>query len=51
MNELIIKLDTIKQGSQPTVTFTWPLPSSHMPTNFTGAVIVWHNAPQRLPAT
>jgi hypothetical protein len=39
MNELIIKLDTIKQGSQPTVTFIWPLPSSHTPTDFTGAVL------------
>ena len=37
--ELVVKLDTIKQGSQPTVTFIWPLPSSHAPTNFTGATL------------
>lgn len=36
---MTIDFGDIKQGSQPTLTFTWPLPASHTPTDFSGAVV------------
>lgn len=39
MTSLVIDFGTIKQGSRPTVTFTWPLPSGHAPTDFSGAAL------------
>lgn len=39
MTDLTIDFGTIKQLSKPTVTFIWPLDSSHAPTDLTGFTV------------